>query len=75
MSKILHSVEVRGKQSTWLIDTYITPQTAQDWSNDGLEVREVLNSIPTWYVDAGLPVRWWCFWQDVFHFKNPWSKS
>ncbi len=74
MSEIRHSVEVRGKRSTWCIDTYITRQTAQDWRDDGLTVHEVLNSIPAWWVDAGLPVGWWCFWQDVFNFKNPWAK-
>jgi hypothetical protein len=73
VSKILHSVTVRGKGHTWCIDTYITLATAQDWRDDGLEVYETLNTIPKWYVDLGGSVRLWCFVQDVFHFKNPWS--
>ena len=70
---ILHSVTVRGKGHTWCVDTYITRENAEVWRQDGIEVSEILNTIPKWAVDAGIPVRWWFFWQDVFHFKNPWS--
>lgn len=75
MAEILHAVVVCGKGSTWVIHTYITKETAQDWRDDGLEVYEVLNTIPAWAVYAGIPVRLWFFVQDIFHFKNPWSKS
>jgi hypothetical protein len=30
--------------------------------------------IPEWVASAGL-VKPWCFLQDLFNFKNPWSKS
>jgi hypothetical protein len=72
MSPILHSVTVKGSGHTWGIDTYITRETAQDWRDDGLDVVEVMNRIPAWWVHAGLSVRLWCFCQDVFHFRNPW---
>lgn len=75
MSEILHTVVVEGRCSTWIIETYITRETAQDWRDDGLEVRETLNTIPAWWVDYGFSVRLWCFWQDVFHFKNPFRKD
>lgn len=74
MSKILHSVIVRGKGATWCIHAYITKQTAQDWRDDGLDVTEILNVIPEWWVNWGLPVRLWCFVQDCIHFKNPLAK-
>lgn len=67
----LHSVTVRGKDHTWLVDTYITLETAADWRADGVEVYETINSIPKWAVDAGIPVRWWFFVQDCLNFKNP----
>lgn len=70
MSAILHSVQVRGKQSTWCIDTYITETTAADWRADGLTVHKIENTIPAWVAEIGL-ARPWCFLQDVFHFKNP----
>ena len=72
MSEILHDVVIKAPSGkTWLCDTYITRETAQFWRDQGLEVRETLNSIPAWWVDAGFSVRLWCFCQDVFHFKNP----
>ena len=74
MSEILHSVvHVAPRGKTWLIDTYITRETAEFWREQGVDVRETLNTIPKWWVDAGFSVRLWCFWQDVFHFKNPWN--
>ena len=73
MAEILHSVVVKGRGHTWIIDTYITKATAQDWRNDGLTVWEVLNTIPKWWVDMGGSVRLWCFVQDVLHLKNPWA--
>ena len=33
---------------------------------DGLEVDEVVNTIPTW-----APCRLWCWAQDVFRFRRP----
>lgn len=36
---------------------------------------ELLNVIPAWWVDLGLPARWWCFWQDVFNFRNPFGSG
>lgn len=71
---IPHTVFVRGKEKTWCIETMITPATAQDWRDDGLEVSECLNSIPVWAVNAGIPVRWWFFVQDVIRLRNPWAK-
>ena len=74
MSATLHSVHVRGKRSTWCVETYITKETADDWRADGLEVWLIENTIPAWAVDAGIPVRLWFFVQDLFHFRNPWRK-
>ncbi len=70
MSKTLHAVEVRGKEHTWCVDTYITKEAAQAWREDGIEVNEISNRIPYWalyFVSA----RTWCFFQDLFNFRNP----
>lgn len=48
MSKIRHSVEVKGRGHTWSVPTYITEQTAQDWRDDGLTVHAIENTIPYW---------------------------
>ena len=74
MAEILLTVTVRGKRKTWCFDFYGDPKYLDEWRADGLEVSEVVNTIPAWWVEWGLPVRLWCFCQDVFHFKNPWAK-
>jgi|TARA_R110000822_G_scaffold6177_1_gene26109 hypothetical protein len=38
------------------------------------ETDEEVNSIPAWWVYSGLSVRWFCFFQDIFNFKNPFKK-
>ena len=76
MPKKLYCVTVNGKQSTWSIDTYAKPEWVTDWRADGLEVIEPLNVTPSWVPELfGTPgVRAWCFLQDLWNFKNPWSQ-
>lgn len=62
----LYSISVRGKTKNWSFDFYADPKYVKDWRNDGLQVDEVVNSIPQWYVDMGFPIKLWCFVQDVF---------
>lgn len=73
MSKLL-SIHVRGKRKSWSFVFSGDPKHIEEWRADGLQVFEVVNSIPEWAVDLGL-TRAWCFMQDVFNFKNPWSKE
>lgn len=74
MSKKLLSIHVRGKSKGWSFEFMGNPRYIEEWTADGLEVWEAVNTIPTWVVDLGL-TRAWCFLQDVFNFKNPWSKE
>ena len=64
----LHMVIVRGDAKSWGIETYITEATATDWRADGLDVEEVVNTIPAWVVGAGL-TRPWCWLQDLLNFR------
>ncbi len=72
MSKKLLIIAVRGNQKTWGFNFYGDPKYIQEWRDDGLEIGEVQNVIPGWIVNIGL-TRAWCFFQDVFNFKNPWA--
>jgi len=68
--KKLYSLELRGKRHEWSIEVLADPKHVEDWRADGLDVSEIENTIPQWYVDMGLPVSVWCFFQDVF-MKHP----
>ena len=57
---------VKGKHKRWSFRVTGTPQHLADWRADGLEVDEVVNTIPTW-----APCRLWCWAQDVFRFRRP----
>lgn len=61
---------VRGKQHEWLFKIDAAPEHVVDWRDDGLEVNELVNSIPYWIAGTVL-MRPWIFIQDVFHFRNP----
>lgn len=71
--KKLYSLSVRGKRKEWSFEVLVDPKYISDWRADGLQIDEIVNVIPQWYVDAGLPVRLWCFVQDILNFKNPFT--
>jgi hypothetical protein len=68
MGKKLMSVEVKGKHSRWGFEFYGDPAYLEEWRADGLEVYEIVNTIPVWVVRWGLTLPW-CFMQDLFNFK------
>ena len=64
------SIEIRGKEHTWGVDWDAPQCQIDDMRADGIEVHEIENSMPFWVVDIGL-ARPWCFFQDIWNFKNP----
>lgn len=72
MGKKLLSVSVRGRQHEWSFNFYGDPKHLGDWRRDGLDVFEIENTIPVWISDLGM-TKVWCFFQDLFNFKNPWA--
>jgi hypothetical protein len=72
MSKKLLSIAVKGKTAWWGFDFYADPKHLQEWRDDGLDIVEIENTIPMWVVDFGL-TKQWCFLQDVFNLKNPFT--
>ncbi len=74
MAKKLLSLHVKGKHKSWSFEFMGDPKHIRDWEADGLEVWEVCNVVPAWVADLGL-TRPWVFLQDVFNFKNPWSRN
>jgi hypothetical protein len=72
MADKLMFIEVRGTAKRWCFNFYGDPRYLGDWRADGLEVNVIENTIPLWVAKLGL-TRAWCFSQDLFNFKNPWS--
>lgn len=73
MADKLLSIVVRGNMQKWSFEFYGDLKYLPEWRADGLEIDEVCNTIPLWVVNLGL-TNVWCFLQDIFNFKNPWSK-
>jgi len=69
MSKLL-SITVKGKNHNWSFNFYDDPKYLKEWRQDGLDIVEIENTIPLWVVDFKL-TKAWCFFQDIFNFKNP----
>jgi hypothetical protein len=69
LMKKRYSLQVRGHQHEWCFDVDAKPEHVEDWRADGLEVWELVNTVPVW-LPASL-VRPWCIVQDIFHFRNP----
>ena len=67
MKKLL-SLEVKGKTKEWSFNFYGDPKYLDEWREDGLEINEVINSVPELINDIGL-TRLWIFLQDLFNFR------
>jgi hypothetical protein len=66
-------LSIRGKQSEWGITTPLPMSAIEAMREDGIEVGILENSVPFWMNEAGL-TRPWCFFQDIWNFKNPFRK-
>jgi hypothetical protein len=60
----LYGLCVKGKYKEWCFAIFGTEQDVRDWRADGLEIDEIVNRIPEWWVDLGFSVKVWCFLQD-----------
>lgn len=65
------SITVRGKHKTWCFNFKGDPKYLAEWEADGLEVYELLNTIPEWAVNMGL-TRIWCRVQDAWQWLRLW---
>lgn len=68
-----YTITIKGKEHAWSIDIQADPSHVNDWREDGLEIHEVLYSIPEWVVNIGF-AKVWVFISDIFNFKNPFKK-
>ena len=63
----LLTLHVKGLRHSWSFQFYGSPSDIQAWRNDGLEVYEVENTVPSWV--PYWAVKAWCKLQDFFNFK------
>ncbi len=63
-------ITIHGKASSWSVQTHLPQDAIDAMTADGVEVGILYNTIPMWVAEAGL-ASFWCFWQDVFNFRNP----
>lgn len=68
--KKLYTLTVKGQDKSWCFEVMIDPKYVEEWRSDGIEIYELVNTIPEWVVAIGM-LKPWCFFQDVFNFKNP----
>lgn len=72
-----YSIIVKGNHNTWSFSINGTEQYLDEWRQDGLVIDEIVNTVPGLVVKylgyTGMKV--WFFFQDIFYFKNPFSKN
>ena len=57
-------ITVRGREKRWGFMFDGDTRHLADWRADGLEIDEIINTIPEWVVDIGM-LKPWCFMQDI----------
>jgi hypothetical protein len=77
MSKKLYSIDFISPQdgSEYGFHIYLTSEQVK--LIEGAKIKGVygiVNTIPEWIAGLGL-VRFWCFFQDIFNFKNPFRRD
>ncbi len=68
------AITIKGKHKTWSFNFWGDPKYLDEWRKDGIDVVQIHNTIPVWVVDIGM-TRVWCFFQDLFSFKNPFGNK
>lgn len=53
-----YSVHVKGREKLWAFTFRAEPEHVEDWRRDGLEVYEVLNTVPVIIQRLGLTRAW-----------------
>lgn len=64
-------VEVSGRSSLWMFEFYGDPAHLADWRADGLEVNEIVGTVPLWVARIGL-ARPWVAAQDAWQWLRVW---
>jgi hypothetical protein len=64
-------IVVKGKHHTWAFNFPADAKHLPEWEADGLEVYEVLNTIPEWAQRMGL-THVWCSVQDRWNWMRLW---
>jgi len=72
--KKIYALNISGKNRKYSFDVALSKKHVGELLSDGIRVEEVLNSIPKWWVDIGLSVHVFCFFQDLLNFRNPFEK-
>ena len=65
------SITVKGRNSSWSFQFLGDPKHLAQWRADGLEVAEVLNTVPQWAVQLGL-LKPWVRIQDIWQLIKLW---
>jgi len=69
--KKIYGFETRGSVHRWDFHVEISKKEKAYFESIGIDMYQVLNIIPEWWVNAGLSVKIWCFFQDLLNFNNP----
>jgi len=58
-------LKINGNNFGWAFTIEGKKEDLIEWRDDGLIVEELINTIPDWYVDAGLPIDRYCLAQSL----------
>lgn len=60
-------IVVKGRTKTYAFNFVGDPKHIPEWQSQGLDIEEVLNTVPEWVVSIGL-TKPWCRAQDIWRW-------
>lgn len=67
MIKRLFALRVKGKSHDYYFQVWLDPQFLDEWREEGIELDEIINTIPGWL--PSVLVKPWVVLQDIFNFR------
>jgi hypothetical protein len=62
--KKLYAITIRGNEKIWGIPVILDEKYLKDWEEDGIDICEIVHTIPEFVQWIGL-TRIWCWLQDI----------
>tara|TARA_R110000772_G_scaffold67618_2_gene150136 strand:- start:1880 stop:2107 length:228 start_codon:yes stop_codon:yes gene_type:complete len=72
MAKKMCALKVKVDEGAYSFNVLVDTKYLKEWNDAGIDIHELINTVPVFIANRGkIAIIIWCFFQDLFNFKNP----